>query len=65
MGFELAGIIKGIGYKHGRWLSTVLMHRPLAIGMSGAADTPPFADQDTTFSFLSSTRAPDRVRGRA
>ena len=34
MGFELAGIIKGIGYKHGRWLSTVLMHRPLAIGMS-------------------------------
>lgn len=34
MGFELAGIIKGIGYKHGRWLSTVLMHRPLGSGMS-------------------------------
>ncbi|RDI62380.1 GNAT family N-acetyltransferase [Microvirga subterranea] len=34
MGFALAGIIKGIGYKHGRWLSTVLMHRPLGPGMS-------------------------------
>ena len=29
LGFEPAGIIKGIGYKHGRWLSTVLMQRPL------------------------------------
>ncbi|PVE24513.1 GNAT family N-acetyltransferase [Microvirga sp. KLBC 81] len=32
LGFELAGIIKGIGYKHGRWLSTVLMQRPLGRG---------------------------------
>jgi len=34
MGFELAGIIRGIGYKHGRWLSTVLMHRLLGPGTS-------------------------------
>ncbi|MGF9756170.1 N-acetyltransferase family protein [Microvirga sp. 0TCS3.31] len=34
LGFEPAGILKGIGYKHGRWLSTVLMQRPLGIGMS-------------------------------
>ncbi|MGO4388298.1 N-acetyltransferase family protein [Microvirga sp. 2YAF29] len=32
LGFELVGILKGIGYKHGRWLSTVLMQRPLAGG---------------------------------
>lgn len=34
LGFELVGIIKGIGYKHGRWLSTVLMQRPLGRGMT-------------------------------
>jgi phosphinothricin acetyltransferase len=34
LGFEPAGIIKGIGYKHGRWLSTVLMQRPLGRGMT-------------------------------
>jgi phosphinothricin acetyltransferase len=34
LGFEPAGVIKGIGYKHGRWLSTVLMQRPLGRGMS-------------------------------
>lgn len=33
-GFELVGILKGVGYKHGRWLSTVLMQRPLAGGMN-------------------------------
>jgi L-amino acid N-acyltransferase YncA len=33
MGFEPVGILKGIGYKHGRWLSTVLMQRPLGRGM--------------------------------
>jgi L-amino acid N-acyltransferase YncA len=37
LGFEPAGVIRGIGYKHGRWLSTVLMRRPLGQGMS----TPP------------------------
>jgi len=34
LGFELSGVIKGIGYKHGRWLSTVLMQRPLGKGTS-------------------------------
>ena len=34
LGFEPAGILKGIGYKHRRWLSTVLMQRPLGRGMS-------------------------------
>ena len=33
LGFELAGILKGIGYKHGRWLSTVMMQRSLGRGM--------------------------------
>ena len=32
LGFEPVGIFKGIGYKHGRWLSTVLMQRPLRRG---------------------------------
>ena len=32
LGFEPAGILKGIGYKHGRWLSTVLMQRPRGCG---------------------------------
>lgn len=34
LGFEPVGILKGVGYKHGRWLSTVLMQRALAGGMS-------------------------------
>jgi phosphinothricin acetyltransferase len=34
MGFEPVGILKGIGYKHGRWLSTVLMQRPLGRGIA-------------------------------
>lgn len=34
LGFEPVGILKGIGYKHGRWLSTVLMQRPLGQGIS-------------------------------
>ncbi|HEY8380799.1 MAG TPA: GNAT family N-acetyltransferase [Microvirga sp.] len=37
LGFAPAGLIPGIGYKHGGWLSTVLMHRPLGAGMA----TPP------------------------
>jgi L-amino acid N-acyltransferase YncA len=37
LGFELAGVLKGVGYKHGRWLSTVLMQRPLG---SGKAEPP-------------------------
>lgn len=34
LGFEPVGVLKGIGYKHGRWLSTVLMQRLLGSGMS-------------------------------
>ena len=34
LGFEPVGILKGIGYKHGRWLSTVLMQRSLGRGTS-------------------------------
>jgi L-amino acid N-acyltransferase YncA len=37
LGFELTGILPGIGYKHGRWLASVLMHRRLGAGTA----TPP------------------------
>ncbi|MBM6593764.1 GNAT family N-acetyltransferase [Microvirga pudoricolor] len=37
LGFEPAGVFKGVGYKHGRWLSTVLMQRALGPGLA----TPP------------------------
>ncbi|WP_210496582.1 GNAT family N-acetyltransferase [Microvirga antarctica] len=36
LGFEMVGTLPGIGYKHGRWLSTVLMQRPLGPGASVA-----------------------------
>ena len=36
MGFEPAGILKGIGYKHGRWLATVIMQRVLGPGATTA-----------------------------
>ncbi|KLN59146.1 GCN5 family acetyltransferase [Kiloniella spongiae] len=32
MGFELAGTIKSIGFKFGRWMDSVLMQRPLNDG---------------------------------
>lgn len=34
VGFELTGILKSVGWKHGRWLDTVLMQRPLGPGDS-------------------------------
>lgn len=40
VGFELVGVLKGVGYKHGRWLSTVLMQRPLAGGMDESPTRP-------------------------
>lgn len=40
LGFEPVGILKGIGYKHGRWLSTVLMQRSLGPGMRIAPTRP-------------------------
>ncbi len=33
LGFEPVGVFKGVGYKHGRWLSSVLMQRPLGSGI--------------------------------
>ena len=36
VGFEIAGTLKSVGWKHGRWLDTVLMQRPL-----GEGDTQP------------------------
>jgi L-amino acid N-acyltransferase YncA len=40
LGFEPVGSLPGIGYKHGRWLATVLMHRRLGAG-TGAPPTRP------------------------
>jgi phosphinothricin acetyltransferase len=37
LGFERTGTLPGIGYKHGRWLASVLMHRRLGSGTA----TPP------------------------
>jgi phosphinothricin acetyltransferase len=36
-GFTLIGTLRSVGFKHGRWLDTVLMQRPLGEG----AGTPP------------------------
>jgi phosphinothricin acetyltransferase len=37
LGFSPVGTLMNIGFKHGRWLDTVLMQRPLGAG----ADAPP------------------------
>lgn len=37
LGFALAGRLSGIGRKHGRWLDTLYMQRPLGAG----SDQPP------------------------
>lgn len=37
-GFAHAGILRSVGWKHGRWLDTVLMQRPLGEG-DGAPST--------------------------
>jgi phosphinothricin acetyltransferase len=31
-GFALVGTLRSVGFKHGRWLDTVLMQRPLGHG---------------------------------
>lgn len=36
LGFELAGTLHGIGYKHGQWRDTLLMQRPLGPGSAAA-----------------------------
>ncbi|HEY0332796.1 MAG TPA: GNAT family N-acetyltransferase [Stenotrophomonas sp.] len=35
-GFQLVGVFKGLGRKHGRWLDTVQMQRPLGPGTTAA-----------------------------
>jgi L-amino acid N-acyltransferase YncA len=39
LGFELVGVMKGSGYKHGRWLDTVIMQIGLGDGQSTVPDT--------------------------
>jgi L-amino acid N-acyltransferase YncA len=34
LGFTCVGTLPGIGYKHGRWLATVLMHKAIGPGTS-------------------------------
>ena len=36
LGFSQAGILPGIGWKHGRWVDSFLMTRPLGDGVSSA-----------------------------
>ena len=40
LGFVRAGVLPGIGFKHGRWLATVLMHRPLGPGQAAPPTRP-------------------------
>jgi L-amino acid N-acyltransferase YncA len=40
LGFVRAGVLPGIGFKHGRWLATVLMHRPLGQGQAAGPTRP-------------------------
>lgn len=39
LGFQPAGVLRSVGWKHGRWLDSVLMQRPLGDGDA----TPPAA----------------------
>jgi len=32
LGFELTGVMKSVGFKHGRWVDTVIMQRSLGEG---------------------------------
>ena len=34
LGFEMVGVLKGVGWKHSQWLDTVLMQLPLGPGAS-------------------------------
>ncbi|MGK6313311.1 N-acetyltransferase family protein [Neorhizobium sp. DT-125] len=38
LGFELTGTLKGTGFKHGKWLDTVLMQAALGEGAATAPD---------------------------
>jgi len=37
-GFREAGILRAIGFKHGRWLDSVLMQRPIGAGAGAPPD---------------------------
>lgn len=39
MGFTRIGVLRSVGFKHGQWLDTVLMQRPLGVG-DGALPAP-------------------------
>jgi phosphinothricin acetyltransferase len=41
LGFRLVGTLKSVGRKHGRWLDTVLMQRPLGPGDTAAPGREP------------------------
>lgn len=43
LGFEHAGICRAVGFKHGRWVDTVWMQKPLNGGDSRAPDAPGLA----------------------
>jgi phosphinothricin acetyltransferase len=34
LGFRQIGVLEGCGFKHGRWLDTLLMQRALGDGMT-------------------------------
>ncbi|WP_454852465.1 N-acetyltransferase family protein [Rhizobium binxianense] len=46
-GFAETGLLKGTGYKHGRWLDTMIMQRPLGEGIE--TDPDPSAYPGTLF----------------
>ncbi|MCA8019695.1 GNAT family N-acetyltransferase [Burkholderia metallica] len=39
-GFEPAGLLKAVGFKHGRWIDTALLQRPLGDAARTAAGSP-------------------------
>lgn len=39
-GFELMGVLPGLGFKHGRWLDVVWMQKPLNGGAATTPDAP-------------------------
>lgn len=40
-GFAHVGVLRSVGWKHGRWLDTVLMQRPLGTGEASASTLAP------------------------
>ena len=40
LGFEMMTTLKGVGYKHGRWVNSVWMQKPLNGGTDCAPDAP-------------------------